>query len=347
MIQLSIIIPAYNAEKYLNNLLQSLIEIPKDFCEIIIVNDGSKDLTGEIGQSFAMEHRNVIVLNQENKGVSSARNYGIRMAKGKYISFCDVDDEIDITRFFNFFDEVNYNEADYYITGYQERNYKIDKINEIQVTGEGLYKMQRFMDIFFLNLQKNLISYPVNKMFLKSIITENSIYFDESLNFAEDLHFNLEYLKYVQTVWVSNENFYIYHKHRNEMSLSSNYSMHFWESRRLVYDKMNDILTRFNNLSDLKKLQNTYAANVLIYTTRQIVCNKKTSKKEKLVQLASIVNDIYLSKFINDTMNLSKGQSFLIFLIKQKRVKGIYLFWHLFELKDKLTYISSKFKTSK
>lgn len=89
---ISIIIPAYNAQKYISATLDSILNQPcKDF-EIIVVNDGSTDKTSEILSSYSSRNKQIVVLDQKNQGVSVARNNALEIAKGKYISFLDSDD---------------------------------------------------------------------------------------------------------------------------------------------------------------------------------------------------------------------------------------------------------------
>ena len=93
---LSIIVPTYNVEEFIANCLESLLEqdIPKESYEVLVINDGSTDDSGKIAGTFADNHKNVVLINQENKGLSGARNTGISLAKGKYIYFIDSDDYI-------------------------------------------------------------------------------------------------------------------------------------------------------------------------------------------------------------------------------------------------------------
>lgn len=95
--KLSIIIPLYNAEKYIGECLDSILEsdLPKEEYEVIVVNDGSKDGGPEIVQSYVTRRPNVMYLTQENQGQSVARNYGIREAKGEYIWCVDSDDKVE------------------------------------------------------------------------------------------------------------------------------------------------------------------------------------------------------------------------------------------------------------
>ena len=92
---LSIIVPIYNAEKYLNNCITSIIEQPFIDFELILVNDGSPDGCPNICESWAKTDKRIKVINKKNGGLSSARNLGLQMSKGNYITFIDPDDEID------------------------------------------------------------------------------------------------------------------------------------------------------------------------------------------------------------------------------------------------------------
>ena len=91
---LSIIIPVYNAEKYIENILRKLEEQKNDQVEIVLIDDGSRDKSLEICQKFSAENDSFRVFHQENTGASAARNQGIRMAEGEYVVFVDSDDDI-------------------------------------------------------------------------------------------------------------------------------------------------------------------------------------------------------------------------------------------------------------
>lgn len=93
---LSIVVPTYNVEKFIGNCLESLMtqDLPKAQYEVLVINDGSTDDSEKIAGAFAEKHKNIQLINQENKGLSGARNTGISLAKGKYIYFIDSDDYI-------------------------------------------------------------------------------------------------------------------------------------------------------------------------------------------------------------------------------------------------------------
>lgn len=92
MVKVSVIVPAYNAEKYIKRCLESLINQTLKDIEIIVINDGSNDKTGKILENYKHE---IIIINQENAGVATARNRGLEKAKGEYIAFVDSDDWVE------------------------------------------------------------------------------------------------------------------------------------------------------------------------------------------------------------------------------------------------------------
>lgn len=93
--KVSVIVPVYNVEKYLPDCMKSLLEQNYENLEIILVDDGSPDRCGAMCDEYATENKNVIVIHQENQGVSAARNHGLEIATGEYISFVDPDDMVD------------------------------------------------------------------------------------------------------------------------------------------------------------------------------------------------------------------------------------------------------------
>lgn len=183
MLDISVIIPVYNKESYLSDCLDSIIsqDFPHDRYEILCINDGSTDRSPLIIQEYAKNNSNIITINKENGGVSSARNAGIKNAKGRYILFIDADDTIskntirDIVAFFdsnaNHVDIVTYNI-------YYKNNKKIRKGKR----GEKLNKnciIDLTKDIDFSQTTMNIC-----------IKNTKKFYFDESYSIGEDQLFN-------------------------------------------------------------------------------------------------------------------------------------------------------------
>lgn len=124
MFELSIIVPVYNVSKYLAKCLDSLIaqDLKPEEYEIIVVNDGSTDNSGEIAKEYAETHSNIVLINQENQGLSGARNTGIKLAQGKYIQFVDSDDYLESNVLKTLVDKMESDNLDVLRFNYQNVN---------------------------------------------------------------------------------------------------------------------------------------------------------------------------------------------------------------------------------
>ena len=129
--RISVIVPVYNVEPYLQRCVESLINQDYPCIEIILIDDGSTDDSGHIADALAHEHSNVIVLHQENKGVSNARNMGLRRSIGDYIGFVDPDDFVDREMYAYLYEQIQINSADIaactWINEYEDNTRLIEK----------------------------------------------------------------------------------------------------------------------------------------------------------------------------------------------------------------------------
>lgn len=134
MIKVSVIVPIYNAEKYLERTIGSLLSQTIDNYEILLINDGSTDGSKEIIKYYEENYDKVISFSKENGGQSSARNYGISKAKGKYLAFIDADDYIDNSFLEKMYNKAIQNDADIcFCNYYHVYEDKIEKDREYQV----------------------------------------------------------------------------------------------------------------------------------------------------------------------------------------------------------------------
>lgn len=189
MIELSIIIPVYNAEKYLPFCVESILA--QTFCnfEIILINDGSIDASGSICEYYAAKDLRIKVVHQSNCGVSMARNRGIEVCVGKFITFIDADDIIKPTYLANF----SYNDGiDFEIQGFtmnfignESKNYSIRP----DVTHISTIKVI-YSETECLRLTRG----PVCKLYKREIIEKNNVIFPLGLSFGEDAIFVKRYL---------------------------------------------------------------------------------------------------------------------------------------------------------
>lgn len=189
----SIIIPCYNVEKYICRTIDSVLNQTFNNYEIILINDGSKDNTGKILDEYRKKEKRIKVIHQENKGVSEARNIGIKKALGKYIYFLDGDDTIDenlLLKANEIFDtkEVNCISFGYKMV-YEDEKLKKDYCN-VSYNNQK-FSSREFLSLFFYKkINQHICSFIIEK----KIIEKNNLKFNSQLIRGEDLDFQTRLL---------------------------------------------------------------------------------------------------------------------------------------------------------
>lgn len=189
---ISVIIPAYNAARTIRRCIQSVLDQTYTEWEMIIVDDGSKDDTLDICQSY--DDSRIRVLHKENGGVSSARNHGLKFAQGDYIAFIDSDDFIEADYLEHLSQGLDY---DIVISGFCYENTPESssfhlKLANREAVGRELSKL----------INADQLCYPWGRLFKRSIIETYHIRFDEAMRFAEDNVFNWEYLCHAESLYI-------------------------------------------------------------------------------------------------------------------------------------------------
>ena len=198
----SIIIPVYNASKCLHRCIDSVLcQTYQDF-ELLLIDDGSQDSSGVICDDYAKKDNRISVIHQPNGGVSSARNEGLARATREYIIFVDADDYLHPNYIKGLMEN---NDADSVIGGYTTSH--SNKAIEPTAGEYRTDKMQAFVDEHITRLY---FTVPWGKMYRNSIIQDNGLRFDRNIRLAEDMVFNLEYLKQCHIVRTIPSTGYIY-----------------------------------------------------------------------------------------------------------------------------------------
>ena len=211
---LSIIIPVYNADKFLTQCLESLCnqDLPSSDYEIIIINDGSSDGSSKIIQDFQEKQSNIIAINQENKGVSAARNAGLEIAKGEYITFIDADDFIQPNALLSIIKYLEKKQLDILyckieiITEQEEHLYYLPETGKEEVIKVGIEHPRRTFPATF---------------YRKEII--NNLRFCEKISIGEDSLFNAIAQSKSKRVSYYSADYYIYRSTRNSLSSSKDF----------------------------------------------------------------------------------------------------------------------------
>lgn len=202
MKKISLIIPCYNCEKTIKRCLDSVFSQDYKNLEVLVINDGSTDNTLELLSSYAQAHENLKIFDRPNKGVSSARNLGLREATGDYIEFLDSDDNFlypdVLTRLV---EKMESSKADMVVFNFTHPCF------ESHLKG-GLYDLTNEQDFMTYYQDFFASSLPWNRLIKKELITEK---FDEDMCFAEDEIFNLKILKNIKKLYYIEDVLYNYY----------------------------------------------------------------------------------------------------------------------------------------
>lgn len=238
-ILVSIIVPVYKAERFLEKCVNSILNQTYSHFELILVNDGSPDNSSVLCDKYAKSDARVIVKHTENQGVSAARNEGLLLARGEYIVFVDSDDWIEPGFLAAGLHRIVSHNADLYISGLVEETFRNNELVS-SVLHEGknkLYSIKELFDAFNVEYPFFLICGPTCKLYRRDIIQQNNIHFDVKTTFGEDMLFNCDYLQRANKVAFSSEVFYHYFR-GNPDSLFSRYYPDMYEINIPLYERM-------------------------------------------------------------------------------------------------------------
>jgi len=217
MSRITIIIPAYNCEKYLEACLESILCQTFQEWDVILVDDGSTDGTAEICRRYAERDPRFQYRHKENGGVSSARNYGLHEAAAEYIMFVDADDLIDPRACEALF-AVCDAETDMSICGFERRFYQGERLHakkDVLPDCQDILGQKELGESFGRLYETTLLTSVCAKLYRRRQILDMPAWFDEQINLGEDVLFNLQYLRLCRKIAVVNQPYYVYN-HRGE-----------------------------------------------------------------------------------------------------------------------------------
>ncbi len=230
MSEISVIVPVYNTEQYLPKCIESVLhQTFKDF-ELILVDDGSSDKSGEICDYYMLADKRIQTIHKNNEGVSSARNTGLSHANGKYITFVDSDDYIEETWLSVMYDSIKNNYADLVYANY----------DRVDVDGNIIYFSSNNNSYRSISYAEEKIQYILDtlkgglgwevcfRLFRGDIIKNNGLQFCETCSgFAEDMGFVLSYILYCDSVYSTDSRGYKYLVRNNSTMEKSKKTIRF------------------------------------------------------------------------------------------------------------------------
>lgn len=318
---LSVIVPVYNVEKYILKCLQSLDSQTYDHFEVILVNDGSKDGSERIIHEFIKNKNKFHLFSKENGGVSSARNYGLKVARGEWITFIDSDDLVTPEYLSCMVDGLMQEPADFCMSGF-DKFYEATGERKFSVLTKHNYGTfsEVYADLFWPS--------PVARLYSRELIEKYTIRFDERIKCGEDRAFNFDYLCHAKKLLVVEGSNYIYRIRPNSATTGG---VHV-SAKKHLYEHVQRF---WENAGDVRILQEAYignhhfAHNVLdcfLADMINLVIEKDRKAYKKLVNsdLAVFLINNYNFK------DASAKEKFLVALLRKKWNMGISLLVHMY-----------------
>lgn len=283
MPEVSVIIPVYNVGNKLYRCLDSLIQQIFTNFEVILINDGSTDNSGEICDKYSIVDERFKVIHQKNTGVSAARNAGILAAKGNYISFVDSDDYVRNDFLYYLYNAIVSFNADIVMCNY----YLISSLKDNICMKHGykngdIFDQDKIKKILYKHIKDNDCTTGYfslwNKIFRRNFIKENNISLDIDMSFGEDMMFVLQCLKFCRKIAFLDEALYYYEM--TESGLFSSYRKSFLDDIMKCYSSLISQL-KIKGIKDAWPLSLKYYGYIMQYIKGII---KNEQQKIKMIR---------------------------------------------------------------
>lgn len=322
---LSIIVPAYNCENYIERCIESIINNNLSNIEVLIINDGSTDKTLEKCKHIIELNGNIRLINQKNKGVSYSRNLGIKKAKGKYVMFVDADDYL-TSDFINIIDLLVDSDCDILKFSYNLLNYGSKK-SIVFKNRRFNSKNENFWIDFLMDSQKNMVwGQIIKKACLKDL------YFDEKIFYCEDFLFNFQLYGKCKIIVYTDLIGYNYIK--NDNSITNNFS------NKKTFDKINNIIYVFNKL--LLKTKNRQLKQQLeekffheVIPQIMTLCFEKNINKGQILNQYDEIANSSIFRILTFQNYKKLKYSYAIKCIKKRNYKKLYFYSKIYQLLKK------------
>lgn len=294
-IKISVIIPVFNVESFLPQCLTSVINQTYSNLEIILVDDGSTDLSGQICDEFAMSDGRIRVIHQENSGVSSARNAGIELATGEYLTFVDSDDWLEADMYQCMAQVLQETEG----LDVVMCDFVLEKTGESEnITANirgGKYKKKDIIKELYPNLlvTADLGRLPIvatwNCLFKKELLLFNKITFDVSLKYAEDYLFMAEIIISANSFYYLKDNFH-YHYRQYDASRSKRYQADWWNNLLNLNSKLKSLVHE-NKDYDFSNQVQWQLIHSALFVSGAISRDCRIKNRNKVIFLRKVFND--------------------------------------------------------
>jgi glycosyltransferase involved in cell wall biosynthesis len=268
--KISVIIPVYNVEKYLHRCVDSVLNQTIQDFEIILINDGSTDHSGQICNDFAQKDKRITVIHKKNARVAAARNDGIRSAKGKYVSFIDSDDWIEPEMFQEMLNKAEELNLDFIMCDYKKKSDEYEEKRTQPIRGGYYSKEDIKNELFQCLIMFDHIEFPptisncvciFNLQYLKT----NNLFYDEDIHYCEDSILGSKIMYHASNFYyLKGQHYYNYFYNQN--STTNTYNDKKWNSYLKINDRLIDYFSRNGEFDFSRQIK----INMLYFTLNEL-----------------------------------------------------------------------------
>ncbi|WP_051656613.1 glycosyltransferase family 2 protein [Butyrivibrio sp. AE3004] len=326
MKKVSIVVPIYNGEKYIDNCIKNLLMQTYSNLEIVLVDDGSTDKTAELCDSYLEKDSRIKVIHQENGGLSAARNSGTEMATGSYLVYVDVDDDIMPSLVEDNVKLAMDNDADvvFYSFWYHNLDTNVRTENEYKGFFSG-NNNSFFYDKLSDTIDHEIFNAPWNKLYKTSFLRKNNLRFLPEYPIYEDIIFASKILQFAKKIVVNPNKYYVYYL-RSSGSLLTKYVDGYYDSVTKFYNNAMDYCSLYKDNKVIKdKFANLY---IRLVTTnlKQISCREQFSIQEKLERISYILDNGCFKEALQNTQ-IDRKKRMIRLLVLTRNKLGILLMY--------------------
>ena len=333
---LTVIIPIYKVkEHYLRKCLNSLgAQGRKDF-QVLLIDDGSPECNGKICDEYAEKDERFLAVHQSNKGVSEARNAGLRLAQTEWVIFVDADDWVEPKLVESLYQAKERYDADIYLYDYFEefpdRQIARKLGAESGILNAEWEKQLQIAPFHFLKQKRRKRMYVAhavwNKMFRLACLKENEIWFEKEIKRGEDSLFLVQALQCARGMGYLN--IPLYHYRRRRESVTNKYNMEILRDNEILFQKKEEIIRKYGLTEEYQRALDADICTSLYSDMRLYYFNENNPENKKTIRkkiLEKIENEPYRMAFQNvEYQELSGEQKLFVFLIKRRMIGTVRL----------------------
>lgn len=315
--KVSIVVPVYNAEKSLKDCVESIINQTYGNWELWLVDDGSRDCSGQICDEYEMADARIRAVHKRNEGVSIARNTGLERATGEYVIFVDSDDYLEADALEKAVDVIHKSKTDVVMFGfyyhYAESGECVQNIlSETFVGNTEEFVSEMFGEMF----GKELLNPPWNKLVKRELLIQNKVFFESDFSICEDMIFTIGILEKCSKIAFLNLPLYHY-IYKKEDNLVNKFHANYFEALSFYINKTKKYLSKYV-ASGEEQLIDAFFVNQTIAYLKKIYVSSGYAKEKKYSELKRICETPEFYKLMDSYVPKSKKKKVVVWCIKHR-----------------------------